>query len=213
MTELVKGTVKRSNDESPRYDITTAKTGEWAIIFISERGGILAILSDYGNWSYTWSHHGRESFRHFLVELGRDTDYLMKKLGGGVNWYDAAATERAISTAIDLALVQGEISKETAQAAREHVKHCDFHDVGAAYRLWDEEESIADVFGEDFDAVPVVKDYEPGLRQFTERLWPLFVAAIQTELANEPNQEAQDDPRRTPGQAAGSTPHGQAGDP
>ena len=50
-----------------RYDVRDGNHG-WAIIMVDERGGVLQINSDFGNWSYNWPHHGRESFKHFLVE-------------------------------------------------------------------------------------------------------------------------------------------------
>lgn len=73
---------KKSHSE--RYDFTRiAGKSTWAIITIDENGGLLSIQSDYGDWSFAWPRHGRESFKHFLIEMGKDEDYFIKKVVRG----------------------------------------------------------------------------------------------------------------------------------
>lgn len=48
-----------------------AKQGfAWATITISHDGSFSA-QSDFGNFSYAWPRHGRDSFKHFLIEIIR----------------------------------------------------------------------------------------------------------------------------------------------
>jgi hypothetical protein len=60
-----------------RYDLRWKNCG-WAIITIDENGGVFNCQSDYGDYSYCWPHHSRESFKHFLCEI--NTGYLLNKV-------------------------------------------------------------------------------------------------------------------------------------
>lgn len=61
--------VKRSTREDPG----------WAIVVIGS-DGYFSACSDYGDYAYLWSHHGRDDFRSFLAEARRDDYYFVSKL-------------------------------------------------------------------------------------------------------------------------------------
>ena len=61
-----------------RYDIKNDRDGEgWGIIVIDTSIGFFATVSDWGNYSFLWTHPGCE-FRKFLCDL--EVDYLRSKL-------------------------------------------------------------------------------------------------------------------------------------
>ena len=62
-----------------RYDFRFDQWG-WAKITIDERDGMFSAQSDYGTYAYSWPHHGRKSFKHFLIEIARDSHYFLKKV-------------------------------------------------------------------------------------------------------------------------------------
>lgn len=63
---------------SERYEIKL-NNHAWAIITISEDGD-LNVISDYGNYSYSWRSFG-DSFKKFLIRIcEKDSSYLYSKL-------------------------------------------------------------------------------------------------------------------------------------
>lgn len=75
----------------------------WAICTINDKTGELAIVSDYGNWSYLWNprHLGTASLTHFIAQRGAgDLAYLVNKLLGrrGCERFDAARTTAHLLT-------------------------------------------------------------------------------------------------------------------
>src|SRR5436309_2433761 len=60
-----------------RYVVRDGKSG-WAVIMLDERGGMVSIQSDYGNYGYRWPYHGTKSFKLFLTQI--DNHYLVRKL-------------------------------------------------------------------------------------------------------------------------------------
>jgi len=177
-------TVKRSVCE--RYDVRTGKNSEWAIIMLDERGGILQICSDFGNWSYNWPYHGRESFKHFIVELGRDTDYLTRKLAGEPDRYLPDETVRGCRDEILRQRKEREIEKAVARKAWDYLDGTDDLDTEAQLieAVYDSP-ALTKVFGEEpWESISFKKDYRTGIRQFIERLWPVFVEAIRKEITD-----------------------------
>lgn len=55
------------------YHMRAKKGFAWATITISHDGSFSA-QSDYGSFSYAWPRHGRDSFKHFLIEITRSCD-------------------------------------------------------------------------------------------------------------------------------------------
>ena len=62
-----------------RYHFSSIQGEGWAT-FVIGSDGYFSAVSDYGNYSYYWPHHGCTDFRQFLVRAPRDWDYFAKKL-------------------------------------------------------------------------------------------------------------------------------------
>ena len=167
-------TVTRSVCE--RYDIRLGGMG-WAVIMLDERGGVLQINSDFGNWSYNWPYHGRETFKHFIVELGRDTEYLMGKLGSR-DYFLHRETEAAWRKEALSKRRQGMIDKRIAREAWDAMDAMEWASPEDCYRSWDGSKALVMAI----DEPTVVRDWDPGLKQFIARVWPVFVDAIRREL-------------------------------
>ncbi len=81
--------VKKSTCE--KYDIYVPKVSGWAKITLCEEDGSVGIVSDYGNWGYLWSHHGRKSLKHFLIEI--NSHYAWEKFTGAKEDYNHEKTQ------------------------------------------------------------------------------------------------------------------------
>jgi hypothetical protein len=170
-----------------RYDLRHRPEGsrcnEWGIFFVSEAGGVLSILSDYGNWSYAWPHHGRTSFKHFLVELGRDTDYLIGKLSGAKTVFNADKSKQLIFEIIRERRRDGALTKEKAREAYDELESV-AADCSGSEDLFLERlmTTIPWLYEYCCDGL-TVREHDSGIVSFVKRVWPLFVAEIQKELA------------------------------
>ena len=175
MRERKPPTVTRSTCE--RYDIRLDGLG-WAIITIDERSGLFSAVSDFGNYGYTWPCHGRQTFKHFLVEI--DTDYLKNKLGHR-DYFLHDATEKAWRKEVLESRRRGEIDKATAWGAWDAINHMEFASAEQAYHDLCDSEDLGKVFT-DPCCITLEKDFSPDLRMFVERIWPAFTAALRKEL-------------------------------
>jgi hypothetical protein len=182
-------TVTRSTCE--RYDVRVRHRG-WAVIMLSEAGGVLSIQSDYGTWGHCWPCHGRPSFKHFLVECDRDRGYLVRKFGGSRKDFDFAASVKNLRRAVGQAY-RDRRTIYYASGRRE------LFDLAKCRELLAEVDAIedtdsADDFARQAWSMPggsVVEDYSDiivkrdsaALVHFLERLWPAFIAELRRELA------------------------------
>lgn len=174
-------TITKSTSE--RYDIRTGRHNEWAIIMVDERGGLLNIQSDYGNYGYHWSNHGCKTFKHFLIKI--DTSYLINKIAPDQD-FDAIATLK-------------QFRDQAYQFIRTHRKEL-IYTRGQARALWEEVKSISEphsptefvteIQNSKLDELYPEPYHDPGLihvpnrqaTQFCERIWPIFVGALREEI-------------------------------
>ena len=174
--------VKKSVCE--RYDVRSGKGHDWAVIMVDERGGVLQILSDYGEWSHAWPHHGRKSFKHFLVELGRDTYYLMNKLHGTPDAFQEEKTKVEFRKRILELRRDSTLTKDEARDAWQLIEDADWQ---SSESVW---HTVSDNYKE-FEQIcpdvelPIVCDWPADLLAFVQRLWPIFVDAIRKEIEEE----------------------------
>jgi len=80
-----------------RYVIPSVKHEAWGV-FVIGSDGYFSCCTDFGNFAFWWSNHGRDDFRRFLVEAADSTDYLCGKLAP--DEYDGPATVRSLEEAI-----------------------------------------------------------------------------------------------------------------
>jgi len=174
-----------------RYEVPTTRAGEgWAIAFV-DSVGCLAVLSDYGDYTYRWPSKGWGSidFRRFLLGIG--TDYLLRKLCGSEREYRGAETLEAI---------RGEILDRRREARRnpssrialtwdeachewDLLSEFDLRDRGG-FERWCERSGLGE---------PETREAVGFPRQavaFAERAWPRIRRAIELDLAFEQQHEA-----------------------
>lgn len=160
-----------------RYNICLDGMG-WAIIAIAESGGVFMTVGDFGNYGYTWPCHGRPTFKHFLVEI--DRNYLCGKLGRR-DYFLPKETKREWRREVLTCRRRLGISKETARQAWDAIEAMEFTNPDEIYRDWEQTPALKKVF-EDPCCMPCVKDFEPALRMFADRIWPVFVETLRAEL-------------------------------
>jgi hypothetical protein len=175
-------TVVRSACE--RYFVRTGRPCEWAVILLSEQGGVLSILSDWGSWSHFWPNHGDPSFKHFLlrVESNGSRDYLIRKLRGHRTDFDFDASVKALRRACGAAYRDREINKERCRDAIAEIENLE-HTASAddfARQVLDSGE-FGFIGFEEMSEVVVKRD-SGALLGFLDRLWPAFIARLRLEV-------------------------------
>lgn len=174
-----------------RYDVRLTKGNGWATITLDERGGLLNIVSDYGNYSHYWPNHGRQTFKHFLCELGND--YLLDKLGGRPSHFNYEKSKANVVERLK------EMLRDGARVWRNGEYH-DFNqkmynDADDALDSLNDYSHSADTFAvyvseSDLNVISsdglfegiIVMEHSPQLRMFLERLWPPFIAQLKKEI-------------------------------
>ena len=93
----------------------------WARFFWEKKTGLVIIVSDYGNWSYCWTHIGRVSLPLFLSQL--DSQYMGKKMLSTGYWvFDHEATVKEIKSTILRLRRDTDLEKDEAAAEWDAVK-------------------------------------------------------------------------------------------
>ncbi len=150
----------------------------WARIWVTDDGSI-SILSDYGNYGYWFGAPGKE-FRAFLIGAGKD--YLVNKFtSGSPEVIDADASEKKIRRHILRLRRDRDLSREQARDEWELLKeHHDFDDLFNQVDWW-----RATTFEM---TEPLFVYHRRSLRAveaLMEKVWPLFVAQLAAERAQE----------------------------
>ena len=139
------------------------------------------IISLNGNFQYRWRNHGRKSFKHFILELARDSHYFLKKVSDR-SYFDADETEKLWKQKVIEYRKDDYITKERAR------------------ELWDDiEDLLGDVRdktyvemkvykGTMFEGIDepwcdfeVVTDYPRGAKHFANVIMPEFAKIIKAE--------------------------------
>lgn len=173
---------KKSSCE--RYDIRlTNHYGGWAIITIDENGGLFNAHTDYGNYNYSWPNHGRESFKHFILELVKDKHYFMNKIAS-CDYYCAEETEEAWKKQIIEDRRDRELSKKEARELWNEIIEFDYHtSCHNIQRECYENETVCKYYCEPWYAFDTVMKYHPQTQAFVDLIMPIFGEIIQREIA------------------------------
>lgn len=181
-TTIEEKNVTFNKSQCERYDVHVQKPFRtWGIFTLDERGGLLNIVSDFGNYGYVWPYHGRESFKHFLIEL--DMDYLFVKLLQCRESYIEINLEKTKKMWRDKVIYNrrhGELSR------------------GGARDVWEEIEEfysseISDLIGYDCkisqvlyggDYPETVSEVRADLKNFYDILWKEFMSILKEEVNN-----------------------------
>lgn len=162
---------------------------EWAEIVVGSNG-FFAAVSDYGNYSFRWTHFGSGDFREWMLDL--DAAYVRSKIMScsdrKADIYDDQASLKAARRAICELRREGTIEKDEARAAWDEIG--DQHGWLHSEFEWNEWAMHADgahligeyrdIYEETYRTMP-----EPQSRQFCERILPRLREAIRAELAAE----------------------------
>lgn len=169
-----------------RYDIRAdkdgpfARKGKWLGSFVITHDGILFVFSDYGSYSYWWGSTGIDDFRSFLLDV--DDGYLLDKISPGEE-YDPTETAKSIKQAIIRR--RREMSLNAADARTEWDLACSA-DFGSelGFADWGRDTNFADWYEY------ASRRKSPQAVAFTERVWPLFCAALRAEMSAESAQSS-----------------------
>lgn len=124
--------------------------GAWAIITLDPRG-IFQAVSDFGTFAYDgWGHHGRESFKHFLVE-GLSRDYFLGKTARGERRFSLEKTKRRLREDVVGQRRDGDLTKEKAREAWDAIDWRDEDDATLFIERADDVREI--LFGNDYCAM------------------------------------------------------------
>lgn len=167
-----------------QYIIRLPNLNGWAIIFLDEKTGTLSIHSDFGNWAYSWHSIGCATLKQFLTEC--DDDYLCRKFCGSKEFVNVKKTIKEIRREILEKRENDEISKELARNAFEELKNvslisCTTNDFYNEIML--EHVHISRVFEHETEYIPIVTEYESSIICFMDRIWPIFVEILKSEIS------------------------------
>lgn len=177
MTEYTfsKGTVEK-------YDIRWNR-GEWAVFTIDNASGLMQCHSSYGDWGYAWPHHGRESFKHFILEMERDWHYLLRKVSEPVFDFDESIKywkEHIIKWR------RGDnCTKEQARNAFDVVVGLEddgIPDGSACAYILNDSVAISDLNMEFWELLDGVKTFSSQDMTFAKTIWPMLCDIIRKEL-------------------------------
>lgn len=166
-----------SANPTTRFYSVRAQPCLWARIWITDDGSF-SCLSDYGNYGYWWGSPGCE-FRRFLTQV--DSHYLTGKLQNGErDEYDGDATLLRIQRHISTELRAKRLTGMEAKRERDLLKNHDIVDGEHHLFCWWQESRL-----DWSDQTPGVYRTPIQLAAFVEKVWPLFVSQLRTELATE----------------------------
>ncbi|OOM17247.1 hypothetical protein CLSAB_19670 [Clostridium saccharobutylicum] len=166
-----------------RYDIKLKDTyGGWAIITIDENGGLFNAHTDYGDYNYSWPNHGRESFKHFILELVKDKSYFLGKVAND-KYYYAENTEKAWKEQIIEDRREGELSEEQARELWDEITDFDYHtSCDHLQHQCYESDIVNKYYCEPWYHFDVVQGFSPQAHAFADIIMPILGEIIQKEI-------------------------------
>ena len=169
-----------------KYDIRWGR-GEWAVFSIDEKIGMIQCMSSYGNWSYAWPNHGRKTFKHFILELERDYDYLLRKVSDPVFDFDKSIAywKRHI---IELRRA-GSCTRKAARDAFDVIDDLEHDDAGYCAAVLNESSAIHEAYPDFWELLGGVKEYPDNAIVFAKTIWPMLCKIIRDELSGEMRNE------------------------
>lgn len=156
-----------------------SQPGEWADAFVREwpRGGSISIQSSFGDFAYTWTSIGSDTFRAFLRSL--DFDYFMGKASAkDFREFDLDLTVRAIRDNLLEARRQGDMSREEARTCwseiDDEISHWGDHEFHARFP---DTEIVKLLYSHDPSAAPLRSRVNVQCQRFWQDLWPVLCDA------------------------------------
>ncbi len=178
--------VKVQKSTCERYDLRWDRFG-WATFAIDEAGGIFNCQSDHGNYNHHWPHHGRKTFKHFLIELARDPQYLMEKVSEKTYFNFDANLGEWKRTVLQMRKDK-ELTKEQAKDVWDFLRD-ELGDYSRSpeiiqkeiYEHW----PFNAIINEPWYCFEVNLDYPPEAHIFAKEVMPMFADVLKKELGAE----------------------------
>lgn len=164
-----------------RYSLPSEKGEGWAVIHMDSKG-FFATCSDYGNYAYHWSSWGEKDFRHFVIEMTKDPDYIGNKLNHE-KWYkhNDDETVKNIKQEIIRRRREERIDKDEA---RDHWDDLDYYERGETdFRGWIEKQTLFEDWCEASDCG--VSKPSADIWCFCTRTLPRLAEILKAELEAE----------------------------
>ncbi len=160
-----------------RYEIPSIDGEGWGI-FLLDSTGLFSCVTDYGNYSFRWTHHGMDDFRKFFDR--NSYGYILNKLHlgcGKTQELDAEATLKNIVKYILEARRDGSIDEDFARSEYDHVWSC--------YNDYDDGMFDPWYYGTEIDDAYEYRclDYSPDDKALRDNLLPRLTEAIQKDLS------------------------------
>ena len=171
-----------------KYDIQLNR-GEWAVFTIDNTSGLMQCHSSFGDWSYAWPHHGRESFKHFILEMERDWHYLLKKVSELV--FDFDESIKYWKNHIIELRKDDSCTKEEARAAFDEIVSLDNNgpmDNGACAYILNDSTAISDADPDFWELLDGKRLFSQQDMTFAKTIWPMLCDIIRKELAGDDNE-------------------------
>lgn len=174
MTEYTfsKGTVEK-------YDIRWNR-GEWAVFTIDNASGLMQCHSSYGDWGYSWPNHGRASFKHFILELERDWEYLLGKVSDRV--FDFDESVRLWKKIVLDSRKKCYCEKDEAREAYDFINDLDESEGEHCYIRMMESSVICDLEPDAWEVFHAERNWAPQDMTFAKTIWPMLCDIIRKEL-------------------------------
>jgi hypothetical protein len=162
------------------YKLPSIKGEGWAHISLNLETGFFATVSDWGNYSYIWTHPGGE-FRKFLMET--QPDYLLGKLMMGrpnAKEFDKEATVKQIEEALAERRVSY-LERKGVEWVRYNAELKAAKDIKNKedFEAWVSTTALGDAY-EFYSSRP-----NPECMGFCTKVWPRFVKLLKEELEKE----------------------------
>lgn len=161
--------------------------GDYAYVLIDESTGLFQVSSSYGTYGYSWPYHGRKTFKHFILEIVRDSHYLLGKVARADYFYEEETKEKWLKQICKdrYFSYDVELSKEEARELYDDIKEADFYSADRAVDFIYSNDIIAECYGSEpwYTFEPVI-GYSPNALGFAKYILPMIEEVIEKELAN-----------------------------
>jgi hypothetical protein len=172
-------TFKKSTAE--RYDLWF-RHGEWATFTIDENGGLFNCHSSFGDYNYSWPYHGRESFKHFILELAEDPHYLLGKVAKQ-DYFDFDKAQEAWKRTIINERKCGSLNKDDAREAFDYICNMEYSDIAYAQVQIYNSQILNKITGnEPYYEFPTDCEYNSNAKYFAHEVMPMFADILKKEL-------------------------------
>lgn len=178
------------------YEFRFNDRWDWAFISLDESNGIFQAYSSYGTYGYSWSNHGRESFKHFILEVIEDPSYFLRKVAKP-DYFDEELTKEKWLQQICRDRYPNDdvkLGKEEARDLYDGVKEEEFYSAERAMEFIFSNETISKCYGcEPWYAFEPVVTYSPDVLGFAKLVLPMLGEVLKKELMIEEEDVVEED--------------------